>query len=564
MAANNRTFNALILIVAFGFILRIWGIGFGPYHPDEPLVVNQALAFGTGKLLPTVYYYPPLLHYILFLCYGLFYLIGWLLGPFRTFDNFLKLVLIDQLPFYIIGRFISALAGTLTIIPVYIITKKLYSKNAAILASLFISCMYLHVRNSHYCTVDVMMTLMLSLSYIFILKIAEKNLLKDYLWAGVLTGLAISTKYNSGVLIFLIAAAGLTHISFKKNAINLYVVKNLILSYLCALIVFLLLCSFVILDLKGFLNAFEVLYQIGKDTNVSIWYRFRVDLLFGIGILLELFGLCGFAYLIVKKEKKGIIFVLFPAIYLFCIRKIGGQVFARYSIPLLPFFAISTSIFLTKIFSILKIKSLYKKVLFVSLVAISIYNPCLKSIYADYLLSKPDIRDLARDWIYANIPTGSSIVVTNSQYAPLLYPTKAQLKEKFILINNDDRGADLKRKRLEFLLNFEIYPINYYRLYYFGSSPAEFIMHTPILAYVKDNIFKNKIEYIITDEISEQNNGDFFLNLKNNLLLVKAFSPFKGGFRKYSPIPYSYMPLDDSLFYLSNNGIGIKIYKVKE
>ena len=69
----------LPLILLAGFLLRVWGIAFGLpflYHADEPIIVNHALAFGAGDLNPHFFKIPPLVSYLLFACYGIYYLVG--------------------------------------------------------------------------------------------------------------------------------------------------------------------------------------------------------------------------------------------------------------------------------------------------------------------------------------------------------------------------------------------------------------------------------------------------------------------------------------------------------
>jgi hypothetical protein len=249
-------------------------------------------------------------------------------------------------------------------------------------------------------------------------------------------------------------------------------------------------------------------------------------------------------------------------LYLAGIRKVG-QPFARYTIPLVPFFAVSAAVFLDLIISRLRVSPFYKRALITLAIAVLIFNPGIKSIYADYLLSKPDIRDLAGDWIYENIPAGSTIAIDNSQYAPHLYSTREQIRHRLSLINPDIKGAVVKRKRLELLLDLKDYPSHSYRLYYFSLEPAEFQLHMPAISYTKESLLKNNIEYIITNDFSMRRYAEFYNGIKNILVPVKRFYPFKQEGQSYSKYEYSYMPLDENLFKLANNGTGMTIYRLK-
>ena len=77
----------LLGILAVAVFLRVWAVNFGLpflYHADEPIVVNHALAFSTGDLNPHFFKIPPLVSYLLFVCYGIYYVLGRGTGLFHS------------------------------------------------------------------------------------------------------------------------------------------------------------------------------------------------------------------------------------------------------------------------------------------------------------------------------------------------------------------------------------------------------------------------------------------------------------------------------------------------
>src|SRR5262245_9439517 len=95
----------LLLILALAAAVRLWGIRFGlPYvlYPDEALIVNHALAFGTGDLNPHDFVYPSLYMYVLFVAYGVTYAGGLALGVFGSTDDFIRLFFSDATVFYLV------------------------------------------------------------------------------------------------------------------------------------------------------------------------------------------------------------------------------------------------------------------------------------------------------------------------------------------------------------------------------------------------------------------------------------------------------------------------------
>src|SRR3990167_5476147 len=83
-------------------LLRVVGINFGPNHPDEHLIINHALAFGTGDLNPHMFYFPTLFLYLLFAVFGGFYALGRVSGHFSGVDQFLQFFLQSPETFYVL------------------------------------------------------------------------------------------------------------------------------------------------------------------------------------------------------------------------------------------------------------------------------------------------------------------------------------------------------------------------------------------------------------------------------------------------------------------------------
>jgi hypothetical protein len=90
--------KTFFLVLLAGIVLRLWGIDFGlPYilHQDEPIVVNHAMAYGTGDLNPHFFVIPPLPSYIVFFFYGLYFLAGKAIGYFSSANDLAALFFAD-------------------------------------------------------------------------------------------------------------------------------------------------------------------------------------------------------------------------------------------------------------------------------------------------------------------------------------------------------------------------------------------------------------------------------------------------------------------------------------
>ncbi len=109
----------LYLILVLGLVIRLCGVEFGLpniYHADETIVVNHALAYGTGDLNPHFFRIPPLISYIIFFEYGIYYLLGTIFGFFSSIVDFQNLFLENPTSFFLIGRItVGVIAGTTSV-----------------------------------------------------------------------------------------------------------------------------------------------------------------------------------------------------------------------------------------------------------------------------------------------------------------------------------------------------------------------------------------------------------------------------------------------------------------
>lgn len=203
----------LVVILAVGFLVRVWGLDFGlPFpeaRPDESTIIRHALAFFSGDPNPHFFNYPSLYLYLLFALYLGYFLIGKGFGFFSSPDDLIAQFVHDPYNIYLIDRALSVLFGTATILAVYYLARRLWGRRTALVAALFMALAYLHARDSHFGTTDVAMVFLALTSLIFMVRARQEGGLGSYVLAGVLAGLAASTKYNAVLLILPMAAVHL-------------------------------------------------------------------------------------------------------------------------------------------------------------------------------------------------------------------------------------------------------------------------------------------------------------------------------------------------------------------
>jgi 4-amino-4-deoxy-L-arabinose transferase-like glycosyltransferase len=196
----------LVAIVLVGAILRFTGIAFGlpqtQARPDESRILNIALRIAAGDLNPHYFVYPTLYMYLLA---GVIKAGSLVPGTadFRTagLEHFL-----------VYGRCFTAALGTLTIVPVYMLARRLRDRWCGVIAAAISSVAFLHVRDSHFGTLDVPMAFGVVTGLVLLLE-SDRGM-RWVAAAGATIGLATSIKYNAALL--MLAAVALEATTMEK------------------------------------------------------------------------------------------------------------------------------------------------------------------------------------------------------------------------------------------------------------------------------------------------------------------------------------------------------------
>ena len=199
----TRRWLAGLLLV--GFLMRLsgilWGIPLidaGYYHPDEPKVIRGACSFPRDVVERTDLRYPTFCHYSL----------GTLVLPLRAF-----FAVTGHSPFravYLIGRLLSVLAGTATILLVYLLARRTDDSTHAWIAAPALAFSLFHVTHSAWATTDVTSSFLLTAFLLLLLMAFDSESRRLSIAAGIALGLLVGTKYTGAVAVvpLLILAIG--------------------------------------------------------------------------------------------------------------------------------------------------------------------------------------------------------------------------------------------------------------------------------------------------------------------------------------------------------------------
>jgi hypothetical protein len=435
----------IIIILLFAAVVRFWGIGFGlpntKCRPDEEQIVGIVSA-PLHNFHPGGFNYPSLYKYINLCFYGLYYILGLFTGKYKLLSDFInETVNTNYTALYLINRFLSASFGVATVFVCYKAAERLFDRKTALISAFYLGFAYLHVRDSHFGTVDVPMVFFIMCSMFYIIKAYQENSKRNYILAGIFAGLAASTKYAGILLVVPMLIANSPKIAVTKGRDQVLVyplssAKRISFFIIFFTAAFLLGTPYAILDFKQFISQCVGIIERFIDGEGIIlgrgWqYHLRYSLPLGMGFSLFFASLAGILILIKKNFKKALILCSFPLAYYLVIGP-GYGVFLRYAIPLIPYLCITAAVFTMYVINGLKkyLSPNLNRMVMLIFPFLIIMPSAYSILHFDTLIAKKDNRLIATEWINKNIPEGSFIAIIDPGYGIQLTPTVSSLLDK--------------------------------------------------------------------------------------------------------------------------------------
>jgi hypothetical protein len=418
---NRQTAFQLLPIVALAATLRFWGLTFGlpntEARPDEGRIVRTAVTFVLdGTLNPRFFGYPTLFMYSMASVYAA----GCSAGiAVRSFPDMRACIEADWLKLIVVARALSALAGVAGVAAVFAIARRL-SPSAALPASALLAVAFLHVRDSHFGVTDVAMTSMLLAALLLLLRADREPSARRFALAGLVTGLAASTKYNA---ILLVSAAAVSQIRVWTDVQAPVPVKHTRFAWFaaCAILGFLAGTPYALVSRREFIDAlrhesWHLGYGHGIGETIGWKHHALVTLPHGVGWPLLLLGVAGIVWMLVRRPHVATIVFAFPLVY-YVVAGQGYTVFARYMLPVIPFLCIGAAAMIATIADGLgRRREAVRAVVTAVLLLFCALPTGVKAVQLDRLLSRTDSRVLAMEWVRDNVRPRSTILMTGGGF----------------------------------------------------------------------------------------------------------------------------------------------------
>ena len=423
----NVSRSWLWLIVLLAAALRFFPVWFGlPYvhaRPDEGVSVGHAMEVLDGKFNPQFFHWPSLTFYVFAAVFGLVRLTRRLLFMDPAFSPDTAVVL---------GRACVALAGTATVVVLCNIGRRVADWTTGLLAAAFLSVAILHVRDSHFAMTDVLMTFFLMSSLAMLLRAFDEARatpdsprLRPFLLAGLLGGLATSTKYNAGVILAAMGAAQLLLLfSRRGRAWSLAVWLPSVAFAGAFAFGFIAATPFAILDFATF--SADLRYDfthLSQGHGIYLgrgWtYHLTRSLPYGCGLTIFLAALAGIPLTLRAHRPHAWVLAAFSLAFYVGIGS-GHTVFFRYVVPLVPVVCLLAAIAVRHGAVWLARRAALHERAALLLLVVLVGGPALvHAVWFDVLLARTDTRVLAGAWLGERIRPGDTVHDAGGDYARL-------------------------------------------------------------------------------------------------------------------------------------------------
>jgi YYY domain-containing protein len=412
---NDKKIDLLWLLALslFTVLLRCNSIDHGlGFHPDERHIVMTLERMSWNNLNPDFFAYGSLPFYLGFFISRL---IGEFLPWAKTYDGL-----------FIIGRGISVLFGTLSVIATYILARLIFAKRSiAVVAGIFLATNVLHLQLSRFFAFDIILTAISCATLISAVSLARGRIVLGSLCGALFLGLALATKISA---LSLLAPIGIALLLYYPRTVRGITTACGIgaLVFLGSLLVFALTEPYALIDWNKFVsqnleqirmtrgdwrppytvqywNTTPYLYVLKQMAAWTIWWP--TALLVAIGFMLMIRS--------DKARKNPERWILLTWIGVSFFTLAGLQVkFPRYLLPIYPALMICAAFgvdwlggWLARLLSSRQRYLAQHGITYLCVVPAILFAYAFRGIY-----DRPHSYRSASTWIYEHIPNGSTIV----------------------------------------------------------------------------------------------------------------------------------------------------------
>jgi hypothetical protein len=441
---NDPYTRWMLGILVFGAVLRYYGI-LNVENTDEYNEVVEALRTASGKLNIERWQKKGYQN-ILAIEYGIYFVIGCILGIFKNTMDFAAKIIGNMEPLFLIGRYTTATMGSLSIALLYVIGRKIYNSRVGLIAATLLAVNTIHVWTSHFVGTDVPLTFFFLLTLYFICRFYESGKISDYALAAFLGAVTINIKMTGiGIGVIFILAHIIRCRNKNERIINYIYNKQIIYSSVAFIVGFLISNPAIVLGIKKFFTYYYSVYtNVYDEVPYAIvgnaYYTYLLLLYKDFGLLLSLLTAFSLIYALIRRSNWDYIFIPFIVSLYLLLSNTEFLVQNRYMITMFPILFLLNGCFLESVTKKIVTSDAIRNMAITGiLIAVSIHSVTNSLIFVR-TLTEENTSVVSKKWIETNIPSGSKLLVdagrTMITSGPRLNESRENIERKLEVICN--------------------------------------------------------------------------------------------------------------------------------
>jgi len=419
---NGRRVEYAVLaaIILLALVLRLYNIDFGLpslYDPDEPLFVIKGVELLTDQTLNPRWFGHPgtTTIYLMALTTAAVAGAGFVAGSWGSVAEFTTAVFADPAILFVPARAAMAMLGLASVWLTYVVGRRLFGPAVGIIASLLLALNSLHIAWSQVIRTDIHASVFMLGALYFAIRAAESGQTRHYLLGGLLTGMAVATKWPAATIFVAVAGAFISRVEMhptwwlkearKILGAGLAAVAGLIFSSPFLLIDW----QTVLADLSGEARPIHLGHTgSGFVGNLASYFQQQVAGSMGwIGCALVIAGVA--ISLRSRLAKATLLPATFAFLAVICAQNL---IWSRWILPAMPMLCIFAAVAVSALAGRLAAnKSSPGHVAILVMVSTVACLPSAASAIGKITERRNDTRTAAAKWAVGNIPSGSSVVL---------------------------------------------------------------------------------------------------------------------------------------------------------
>lgn len=412
-----------ILLAALA--LRVDGVGFGLpalNDPDEPLFLATAFEMlRNGSLNPGWFGHPGTTTlYALALIMVAVGGLGLATGRFADADAFAAAVYADPGIVVMPARLFIVLCGVACVWMTYRIGRRLGGTRVGLVAAAMLAVNAVHVEYSQIIRTDMQASLFMLFGTMAALAIADDGRRRDYILAGIFTGLACATKWPAAAIGLTAIYAGIWRVRQGKGRLGELAIFGLV-----ALLTLFVISPYLLIDhatvLSNLSGEARPLHPgaTGGGLFDNLGWYVTGPLLSSMGLGGLLLATAGTIWGAGGDRRWALVILPFCLVFLLMIAAQSLR-WERWIVPLLPFAAIAAARALCGAADLLP--RAWGERLLLPVATLLLLTPMLATARTEATERRHDTRQIASAWLRQHAPAGRSVLIEHGGFDLLQGP----------------------------------------------------------------------------------------------------------------------------------------------